>query len=368
MSMGIQRGCILGVIVLLLMGSQAGVSAYTSGYTCPPTFTYRNGEWYDSWGYSRNYCCGEDGYMPNLAYETIGSNKERAYSIGQGFLEDYPDEVQRAKAILKYVQRWTEYGYDEDNVFMGGEAQEEWAWNADETAHAFDEERNVVAIGDCEDMALLCATIYLGAGFDVALVLTETHVALLIWLPEYPNANIYWDILDGRGNGWIWVEATGENNPLGWTPPDFNDGYWDAFPLNAVISSVSYSPQSPQDGDDVTVTASLSLEANEVRGVLLIYSVNGGSEKTLSMVRSGALYKATIPRQASGATVEFHIAVTDVHGDLTESVDYSYTVGGLEIPGFPLESIVIGLGLGLFVIYFLSKRRALPAPEAPMRY
>jgi hypothetical protein len=362
--MGIQRGCVLGAIILLLMASQASVSAYTSGRVDPPTFTYKNGEWYDSWGYNRNYCCSEDGYMPNLAYETLGINKERAYSIGQGFMEDYPDDIQRAKAILKYVQRWTEYGYDEDNVFMGGKAQEEWAWNADETSHAFNEEANIVAIGDCEDMALLCATIYLGAGFDVALVLTTSHVALLIWLPEYQNANIYWDILDGRGNGWIWVEATGESNPLGWTPPDFNDGYWDAFPLNAVISGISYSPESPQDDDDVTVTASIGLESGEIGEVLLVYSVNGGAEKTVSMTHAGSLYSATIPRQATGATVEFRITVNDVHGGTSESAEYSYKVGGLEIPGFPFESIVAGLAVGLLAIYYLSKRRIVQTPSS----
>ncbi len=366
--MGISpKGCILGAIVLLLVASPASVSAYTSGQTDPPTFSYKNGEWYDSWGFSRNYCCGEDGYMPNLAYETLGKNKEQAYSIGQGFLEEYPDDAQRAKAILKYVQRWTEYGYDEDNVFMGGTAQEEWAWNADETAHAFDEEANIVAIGDCEDMALLCATIYLGAGFDVALVLTTSHAALLIWLPEYSNANIYWDILDGRGSGWIWVEATGETNPLGWTPPDFNDGYWDAYPISTAISGVSYSPDNPQNDDDVIVTASIGLESDEIDEVVLIYSVNGGTDRTLSMVPSGSLFRATIPRQATGASVEFRITVEDVHGNLSESSEYSYTVSGFEIPGFPFESIIIGFAVGLLILYFISKRRSLPTLTAPMR-
>ena len=67
--------------------------------------------------------------------------------------------MERAEAILNYVQTWTDYGYDEDNVFRNGEAQIEWAWNADEMAHMFDETTFSVAIGDCEDMAFLCATI-----------------------------------------------------------------------------------------------------------------------------------------------------------------------------------------------------------------
>ena len=62
---------------------------------------------------------------------------------------------------------------------------------------------------------------YFAAGYNVTIVDAVDHVALLIWLPEFPNANIYWDVGDGRGAGWIWVEATGDRNPLGWTPDDY---------------------------------------------------------------------------------------------------------------------------------------------------
>ena len=78
-------------------------------------------------------------------------------------------------------------------------------------------------------MATLCGTIYVAAGFDTALVDRTDHEAVLIWLPEFSNANDYWDINDGKGQGWIWVEATGSANPLGWTPPDFEDGQWTAY-------------------------------------------------------------------------------------------------------------------------------------------
>jgi hypothetical protein len=62
---------------------------------------------------------------------------------------------------------------------------------------------------------------YYAAGYDVTIVDTIDHAALLIWLPEHPDANVYWDIGDGRGAGWVWVEATGDRNPLGWTPDDY---------------------------------------------------------------------------------------------------------------------------------------------------
>jgi hypothetical protein len=198
-------------------------------------FNLRGGDWYDDWGINRNNYAGSNGYLPSLAFETLGENRELAYDIGVWFQDSYQIETDRAEAILRYVQTWTEYGYDSDNVFRNGVPQEEWAWNADEMAHAFDETRGVTAIGDCEDMAFLCGTIYVGAGIDAAIVDATDHAALLIWLPEFANANHYWDLPnDEREAGWIWVEATGGANPLGWTPPDFDDGGWTAHSIGSV--------------------------------------------------------------------------------------------------------------------------------------
>jgi hypothetical protein len=199
------------------------------------SFNQQYGDWYDNFGIDRNYSAGPNGYLPNLATETLNENRELAFSIGEQFQLQFPDKVGRAAAILKYVQTWTEYGYDSDVVVKGGVPQDEWAWNADEMAHAFDETTGVKAIGDCEDMAFLCGTIYLGAGFDAAVIDATNHAALLIWLPEFSNANAYWDLPnDNRDAGWIWVEATGSSNPLGWTPPDFEGGGWTAYPIGSL--------------------------------------------------------------------------------------------------------------------------------------
>jgi len=341
-----------------------------SGGVYPPKFTLRNGEWYDSWGFDRNNAEGSDGFLPNVAYESIGTWNDTAYRIGERFKTNYPQKVERAEAILKYVQKWTEYGYDSDNVVKDGVAQDEWAWNADEMADAFNENTGVKAIGDCEDMAFLCSTIYLAAGFEVALVSPPEHVALMIWLPEYSNANCYWDINDGRGEGWIWVEATGKNNPLGWTPPDFNDGNFDVYPLNttlnSTISNVNYTPHDPQPEDDVIVTVSVATESSHVSQVMLYYSIDGGVYKTLSMTLEGSSYKATIPKQAQDAVVAFYVSVTDTEGNVSESSEFSYTVGAVsEIPGFPFESIIIGLAIGLVTLYFLARRRS--AMSVPAR-
>jgi hypothetical protein len=228
------------------------------------SFNLQDGDWYDNFGINRNYYAGPHGYLPNLASETLNENKELAYSIGESFLADYPSENERAVAILKYVQQWTEYGYDSDNVIRDGVAQEEWAWNADEMAHAFNPTTGVTAVGDCEDMAFLCGTIYVGAGFDAAIVDAPDHVALLIWLPEFSNANNYWDLPnDNRDAGWIWVEATGSSNPLGWTPPDYEDGGWAAHSIGS-LEFVAEPLPTPSS------SSSIDLDLLVIIGVILL--------------------------------------------------------------------------------------------------
>ncbi len=245
---------LVSIVCVLVFGQFQHAKAYPASSF---TSQYEEGyvHWYDNYGIDRTYYGGPNGYLPNLASETLGDNKELAYSIGQSFLANYPSQTDRAVAILKYVQRWTEYGYDSDNVVEGGIAQEEWAWNADEMAHNFSETTGAVAIGDCEDMAFLCGTIYVGAGFDAAVIDATDHAALLIWLPDFSNANAYWDLQDGRGAGWIWVEATGSSNPLGWTPPDYQDGGWTAYPIN----TLSFVPEEPTQS---TSTTSIPIDTN----------------------------------------------------------------------------------------------------------
>jgi hypothetical protein len=237
------------LLFLLFCASVVALNKTASGFPAS-SFSLRDGDWYDNWGIDRNYYGGSHGYLPNLASETLGENKELAYSIGEWFQSNYPSKTERAVAVLKYVQKWTEYGYDSDNVIRDGVPQDEWAWNADEMAHSFNETTGAVAIGDCEDMAFLCGTIYVGAGFDGAIVDATDHVALLIWLPEFSNANSYWDIPnDDRDAGWIWVEATGSSNPLGWTPPDFEDGGWTAYPIGSLEFIAEPEPSQPLSTD-----------------------------------------------------------------------------------------------------------------------
>ena len=336
------------------------VYAIPSGGVYPPEFYYKNGDWYDSWNYNRNYYAGEHGFLPNVAYESLGADKERAYAIGEWFSANYDDKVERAEAILNYVQRWTEYGYDQDNVFRDGVAQEEWAWNADEMAHMFNETTNTVAIGDCEDMSFLSATIYLAANFEAALVDAPEHVALLIWLPEYDNANFYWDIGDGKDYGWIWVETTGEANPLGWTPPDFSDGDWDVYVIGFSEFSVEYSPKNPKAEDEVTVRATVESAISTVDKVILSYDTGSNSQE-IQMIKEGSYYGAVIPKQPDGTRVTVRVYAID-HEELTVEENFEYVVGqGFRFPEFPpffIEAAIILLVIILLIVVIVVLARA----------
>jgi len=345
------------ILIFLFLFSLANiVSGFPSGREYPPTFDYRNGYWFDSWDFNRNVYWGENGYLPNIAYESLGSERELAYSLGLWFMSNYPQRVERAEAILDYVQRWTDYGYDADNVVRDDVPQEEWAWNADEMAHMFNETQNKIAIGDCEDMSFLCATLYVSAGFDVALVSPAAHVALLIWLPEYDNANYYWDIPDDdREYGWIWVEATGEANPLGWTPPDYSDGDWISYILSISGISVEYSPKYPQAEDEVKVQVEITDSFGTVNEVSLEYSIDNVNIM-LEMEKTNSFYEATIPKQPEGTKVICKVSVIGPD-NLIEEYDFEYQVGSvINFSFFTLEIVVLIFAL-ILIFLFLSRIR-----------
>jgi hypothetical protein len=320
-------------------------------------FIYVDGLWYDSWGYTRNYAVGSNGFIPNVAYEALGEWQGIAYSWGKQFEVRYPEEIRRAEEILRFVQQWTEYGYDEDNVVIGGRFQEEWAWNGDEMASKIDFDSNTPAIGDCEDLAFLCSAIYEGAGFDTAMILTTRHVALLLWLPDYPNV-LKWDIVgDGRGYGWIWVEATGENNPLGWTPDIYRDGDWEAFVIELLyIHDVQYFPREPNSEDAVTITASILNKTSNIDEIVLRYLVEGmGHEVAMNPIDT-IRYQAVIPKQKEGSYIAFEIYVADHIENKRYTERFSYQVGnrGFSLPPFLFNTGFILIIFAAMIILFIA--------------
>lgn len=209
---------ILISLALIILGALAG-----AGYALASSsegFYEVEGEIFDDWSVCRTRSFGEDGFYqvtatdfrPVIAFESLGENADIAYSLGQQFAEEYPDIVQRAEAVFYFVRDRVRYASDIDLV-----GYEEFAQNADELASVIG--NNEVGYGDCEDSAVLLAVMCKGAGLRSAIAIGEEHTAALIFLPDYDQATAFFE-LSGE-TGWIWAEATGPGNPLGWVPKEF---------------------------------------------------------------------------------------------------------------------------------------------------
>ncbi|MFC2052432.1 transglutaminase domain-containing protein [Chloroflexota bacterium] len=181
-------------------------------------FFKRGEEVYDSFDICRTRSTGEDGFMqlaedsfePIIVRESLGKNIDVAWELGQSFVDKYPEPNQRAQEIFYFVRNKVVYTSDMDEFGHG-----EFAQNADELVGTILEKGTVP--GDCEDDAILLAVLYKAAGFRSAIVLAPGHAATVVHLPGY-NKVARTFTLEGEA-GWVWAEATGRTNPLGWFPP-----------------------------------------------------------------------------------------------------------------------------------------------------
>jgi hypothetical protein len=210
-----------------------------------------DGDLFDDWDLCRTRSYGNDGFYqisetgfrPAIAFESLGEHASLAYEMGRQFASKYHDQLQRAEAIFNFVRDRVTYTPDIDQF-----SYEEFAQNADELALAINEKG--VGYGDCEDSTVLLAIMYKGAGYRSAIAVGEEHTATLVYLPDYRKANAIFEI-DGE-SGWVWAEATGKNNPLGWAPKDFIN-----VPLAAYeISAEAISPLTPAPAPSVAITES----------------------------------------------------------------------------------------------------------------
>ena len=204
-------------LVLLLVAGLAG-SSYVLA-TPSSDFNEVDGEIFDDWGICRTNAVGEDGFYqvsetsfrPVIAFESLGEEAALAYRLGEQIAGEYSDRLQRAQAIFRFVQSRVEYLPDIDQF-----QYEEFAQNADELAITID--RDGIGYGDCEDSAVLLAVMYRGAGYRSAIAIAPGHTAALVYLPEYDKAAVVFE-MEGE-SGWVWAEATGKNNYLGWVPKE----------------------------------------------------------------------------------------------------------------------------------------------------
>lgn len=208
---------------------------------------YRSGrEIYDSWHICRTRPQGIDGYFqvsedkfhPIIVFESLGRNADIAYELGEEFKARYPDSYQRAEAIYNFVRDRVRYTHDRD---LFGYA--EFAQNADELLQEINKGG---ARGDCEDYAILLATLFKAAGYRTAIVLIPGHAAALVFLPGYRKARTF--LTFRRQSGWIWAEATGRRNPLGWAPQKASQGQAIAFEIERAEELV----QKPFPNGEIT--------------------------------------------------------------------------------------------------------------------
>ena len=207
---------LIGLILVLV----AGLATTGYAWATPSTgFHEINGDVFDDWDISRTRAFGEDGFYqitettfrPVIVFQSLGENADLAYSLGEQLADKYPDPLQRAEGIFRFVRDRVKYTPDIDQF-----KHDEFALNADELAAAIDQ--NGVGYGDCEDTTILLAVMYKAAGYRSAIAVGPGHTAALVYLPDYKKAAVTFE-LDGEP-GWVWAEATGKNNPLGWVPKE----------------------------------------------------------------------------------------------------------------------------------------------------
>lgn len=216
------------ILVLVTLLTVTGYAAAT------PSEGFRevNGDEFDDWGISRTRAFGEDGFYqvlettfrPVIVFESLGEGADLAYRLGEQTIDKYPDRLQRAEEIFRFVRDRVQYISDIDQFDY-----DEFAQNADELAAVIDE--NGIGYGDCEDSAVLLAVMYKGAGYRSAIAIGPGHTAALVYLPGYNKAGTVFE-LEGEP-GWVWAEATGRNNPLGWAPKELIDVELAAYEISA---------------------------------------------------------------------------------------------------------------------------------------
>jgi len=227
---------LLGLIVVLL--AAVATAGYASAFPSEGLYE-RGGDIFDDWEICRTRSFGEDGFYqiteigteigfrPVIAFQSLGEEADLAYSLGEHIANEHPDPLQRAEAVFRFVRDGVEYTPDIEQT-----GNEEFAQNADELAIAIVEDG--IGYADCEDMAVLLAVMYKAAGFRSAIALVPEHTAVLVYLPEYNKATAFFE-LEGEP-GWVWAEATGRNNPLGWAPKQY---------LNVKIATYEISAEVP---------------------------------------------------------------------------------------------------------------------------
>ncbi len=243
------------------------LTAFSPSFATPSESLYKADEdVFDDWQICRTRASGPDGFYqlseggfrPIIALESLGENADRAYRLGEQFAAQYPDQVQRAEEIFRFVRDRVQYIPDVDQF-----QYEEFAQNADELA--LEIEQKGLARGDCEDSAVLLAVTYKGAGYRSAIALATGHTASLVYLPEHRLASA----LEIEGEpGWVWAEATGRNNHLGWVPDRYKGERLAAYEITVEAMAIEEPPPRPKTTIPKTGGGGIPLLGSPFLGVI----------------------------------------------------------------------------------------------------
>ncbi len=261
------------VLLSLMLVMVAGLTA-TSYVSATPSagFTEVDGNIFDSWGICRTNAAGKDGFYqiseeafrPVIVFESLGENAALAYSLGEEIARKYPDQIQRAEAVFSFVRDRVSYTPDIDQLWDGAR-YEEFAQNADELATAIIDQDGV-GYGDCEDSTVLLAVMYKGAGYRSAIMVSRGHTAALVYLPDYKKATVIFE-LEGE-SGWVWAEATGKNNSLGWVPKELINAKLAALEISAESIAPEKPSAAPPNTINVQTGGSASVQPFSFIGVI----------------------------------------------------------------------------------------------------
>ena len=100
--------------------------------------------------------------------------------------------------------------------------------------------------------------------------------------------------------------------------------------VSNVANTIAYD-----ENEAVTVTATVSAFV-DIEEVNLVYTAGNTAAKTVKMTGSKGVYTGTIPAQAMGTAVNYHVDATTSAGTVS-SAEGSYTVGVIPIDFTPLK-------------------------------
>ncbi len=127
-----------------------------------------------------------------------------------------------------------------------------------------------------------------------------------------------------------------------------------------VIGTPIHTPETPDDGEEVTVSVNVTDADTGVRhdGVILSYSANGGDWENVTMSKTtGDTYEGIIPGLPAGTQVRYMIIACDYAGnEVVDNNDMEYYVFTV-IPEFPTWQIVVLTLLLIGIIVIIVKRR-----------